>query len=295
MMFLLTSLYWIQSPAESELWGGSSGPAMPDEVSLQPDVVYARYGERKLSLDIYRSRNFPGPRPAILVIRGGGWLSTDHKWLGFVAGELAARGFVAASVEYRNSGEAQYPGAVDDVRTAVRWLRENARRLDITPGRLGAVGMSTGGYLALMLTRDAPGSRVQAVAALAPVSHLGLHVLRRNNAWRERHPGQTPFWNPVTSFMRVSPSDSPRVWIQASPAEGVEPESPALLLVQGTADPVVAQEQTFLMARRYRLAGNPVELKWIPGAPHAFWLRPSQWPAWIDQVSAFLTEHLVQP
>src|SRR5438105_1233014 len=65
--------------------------------------------------------------------------------------QLARRGYVAALVDYRLAPRAQFPAAVHDVKTAVRWLRANAARLGVDPDRIGVTGQSAGGTLALLL------------------------------------------------------------------------------------------------------------------------------------------------
>ena len=52
----------------------------------------------------------------------GNWVSQT-----FVNAFLAA-GYAAASVNYRLSGQAHFPAQIQDVKTAVRWLRAHAAR-----------------------------------------------------------------------------------------------------------------------------------------------------------------------
>ena len=288
-------LFAAPAPAQRERWGGPAGPPVPAGIHQQMDLVYAEYGGRAMRMDLYGPADRSGLRPGVLVIRGGGWLSTDKAWLGFVAAELAARGFMASSMEYRSSEEAKHPGAVHDVAAAIHWMRSHGSDVGIDPQRLGILGMSTGAYLALTQAVAPTGPEVQAVAALAPVSHLGLHKLRKTRWWQLRHPEQPADWDPVTAFMGSTPEQAPRQWIAASPAETVLPSGPPLLLVHGSLDPVVAMEQSFLMARRSRLAGNQAELVILPGAPHAFWLMPEYWPEWLDRVGRFFRSHMSTP
>ena len=122
-------------------------------------------------------------RPAIVVIHGGGWLEGDKssfstlKTPGNILG-FAKLGFVAVTINYRLSGEAPYPAALDDCRCAVRWLRAHADKYHIDPNQIGAWGNSAGGHLALLLgmTERPPGgadrepypdlsSRVQSVVS----------------------------------------------------------------------------------------------------------------------------------
>lgn len=101
---------------------------VPATVRVVHDVVYADYGARRLKLDVYLppASGQRGTVPGVVVVRGNGWRSGDKEGFGFIAGQLAREGFVAASIEYRTSAEAKFPAAVHDVKAAVRWIRANA-------------------------------------------------------------------------------------------------------------------------------------------------------------------------
>ena len=98
------------------------------------------------------------PRPAIVVIHGGGWLEGDKSSFSTPKNrppgniiDFAKLGFVAATINYRLSKEAPFPAALHDCKCAVRWLRANAEKYQIDRDSIGAWGNSAGGHLALML------------------------------------------------------------------------------------------------------------------------------------------------
>src|SRR6185312_15847831 len=70
-------------------------------------------------------------------------------WPGVLA-SVAGRGYVVASVEYRLSGEARFPAAIQDVKAAIRWLRTHASQYGIEPRRAVIWGGSAGGQLAAL-------------------------------------------------------------------------------------------------------------------------------------------------
>src|SRR6185295_4740813 len=90
------------------------------------DLTYESLaGFRPLRLDLYRPASTSTPHPLVLYIHGGGWTSghTRHSgafenWPAVLAA-IAARGYVIASVEYRLSGEAPFPAAIQDVKAAI--------------------------------------------------------------------------------------------------------------------------------------------------------------------------------
>jgi acetyl esterase/lipase len=120
-------------------------------VRVIPDLVYARYGKRSLLLDLYlpmkaEKRALPG----VIVVRGGGWMVNDRKRFAHIASALAERGLAAASIEYRNADGAAFPGAVQDVKAAVRWMRANSKTYGISPEAIGTLGGSSGAHMALL-------------------------------------------------------------------------------------------------------------------------------------------------
>jgi beta-lactamase class D len=238
-------------------------------VRIVPDIVFARYGSRLLRLDLYLPIGTNEAVPGVIVIRGGGWLVNDRAEFAPIASALAERGVAAASIEYRTADEAPYPGAVQDVKAAIRWMRANARLYGISPVAIGTLGGSSGAHMALLAgitnDRDLEGSggndsvstSVQAVVAMAAPTDLS----RLDGGGRRV----------VTQFLRASRAQKPELWAQASPMNHIRANGPSVLLIHSTTDESVLPEQSSRFAELYRKAGSPVELVLIQKAPHAFW------------------------
>jgi len=232
-------------------------------------IVFARYGKRALRLDLYLPADRKEAVPGVIVIRGGGWMVNDRKESAHVGSALAERGVAAASIEYRIADEAAFPGAVQDVKAAIRWMRANAKLYGISPDVIGTLGGSSGAHMALLAAisndHDLEGnggnnnisSRVQAVVAMATPTDL----LRLNTGGR----------SVVARFLHASPSQNPKLWARASPINHVKAGGPSVLLMHGTADENVLPEQSSTFADLYRSAGGQVELVLLQKAPHPFW------------------------
>ncbi len=95
-------------------------------------------------------------RPLVVFVHGGGWWTANQRaasaFLDFpaVLANLAQRGYVVASIEYRLSGEAPFPAQLLDLQEAVRFLRANAARFGIDPAKVALWGMSAGAQLAAL-------------------------------------------------------------------------------------------------------------------------------------------------
>mgnify|MGYP000354464267 FL=1 len=96
--------------------------------------------KRDLKMDLIYPED-PGRKyPCIVWICGGAWLEMDKSaHLAYLAG-LARSGFVVASVEYRTSNEAKFPKQLEDVKSAIRYLRAHADRFCIDPEHFGVMG-----------------------------------------------------------------------------------------------------------------------------------------------------------
>ena len=220
--------------------------APPDDVTLHYNLRYREGASKSWVLDLALPKGeATAPRPAIVVIHGGGWIEGDKSSFSTPNNrppgniiDFARLGFVAATINYRLAGEAPFPAALHDCRCAVRWLRANAKKYEIDPERIGVWGNSAGGHLALLLAMldeqteladDGPhrehSSRVQAAASDSGPIDLAYQF--------QQHRLETV----VGRFLGGPPdADRAAAYKLASPSEHVSPELPPLLLIYGAAD-----------------------------------------------------------
>src|SRR5256884_8989955 len=120
-------------------------------VTVKPDVTYRTVDGEQLGLDVYQPAKKGQNRPAVVVVHGGGWTQGDKALFAQQSNQLAQRGFVAFSINYRLAPAHPYPAAVDDVEAAVAWVRTHAKEYGVDPKRVGALGGSAGGHPVGML------------------------------------------------------------------------------------------------------------------------------------------------
>ena len=85
-------------------------------------------------------------RPCVVYVQGSAWMTQEVYFnLGMLA-RLAARGYVVALVQYRESSLAHFPAPVRDARNAVRFMRSNAQEYGIDCDRVALMGDSSGGH-----------------------------------------------------------------------------------------------------------------------------------------------------
>ncbi len=129
----------------------AAGPALAapsyDRIDKET-VVYASPGGKDLVLDLYLPQGARRPLPVIVFLHGGGWSGGTRTTGPDFRRFFARDGFAMASIEYRLTPAGVFPNSVEDVKTAIRWLRANAGRYGLDSRRIGLWGTSAGGTLA---------------------------------------------------------------------------------------------------------------------------------------------------
>jgi acetyl esterase/lipase len=125
--------------------------AAPYDVE-EKDATFARPQGQDLLARIYRPIGEPAaPLPALVDVHGGAWTRGDHATDGLPCRAMAACGVVVVSLGFRQGPDHKHPAASADVAAGVRYVRVHARQLGVDPARVGIMGSSSGGHLALLM------------------------------------------------------------------------------------------------------------------------------------------------
>jgi len=288
---------------------GAGAPYGADRKTL----VYATPGDKELLLDLYLPQGAPGPLPVILFVHGGGWFAGSRITGPDFRRFFAQEGFAMASFDYRLVPGVTFPTPVEDVKTAVRWLRAHAAEHGLDAGRIGLWGTSSGGQLASVAALAPAGtfegeeyadqsSAVQCVLdAYGPTDFLVMDaqaVAERPNL-QPLHPELAkvaPTSNirsagaPRGGALGISISHSdpqspesrllgapvltvPEKAKAANPVTYVRPGAPPFLIMHGLADATVAHGQSVLLYEALAAQGNEVTLRLVDGLQHTFFNR----------------------
>ena len=259
-------------------------PERPEGVRAFTDLVYREVGGRRLRLDVYLPNDPPVDpkrgRPVLLAIHGGGWRGGDKGDYGRSLAPLARHGLVVVAVEYRLSGPGvpSWPGNLEDIREAVRWVRSHALDYGIDSDRVAVIGSSAGGHLALMLGTTPGGApaRVRAVIDFyGPTDLRALYALR------------TPVDQAIRMLLGGTPETVPARYDAASPLRHVAPGAPPVLIVHGLADLLVPLDQSRSLAEALQKAEVPHRLLTVADARHGFGLKAGTRDL-IPEILAFL-------
>lgn len=300
MTRVLRELAWSIAIVALCVWTGFA--AESEAQALPPDgfvfVANIPYGvaSKAQRLDILYPPHAARPLPAIVHIHGGGWYAGGKGGETTLAmlSRFAEAGFVALSIDYRLSGEATFPAAIEDCKQAVRWLRAHAKDYNVDPDRIGAIGGSAGGHLSAMLAVTRPedgfdrnGRYLEfssAVQAAVPV--CGPMDLRAPLA-PERYPDDDPVVVRFLDGPLVKKSEEAR---RASPIAYGRTDLPPILLVHGDSDNRVVLSQSQSFSNALSAVGAPHELLVVEGGGHGMGIARDE--AMLARIVAFFRSHL---
>lgn len=258
------------------------------------DVSYLPDENPRHRLDVYTPLSAEDV-PVVVFMHGGSWAFGDKSLvnpdgpLGQYTDFLLGNGYAVASVNYTLVGGGTFPVQVQDVKSALGYLRDNAEFFGIDPDRMVMMGDSAGGHLALMVgtSRGDPamshdGRTGQDAGVRAVVSFYGPSDATKY--WDDRLAsgcdlGVTgPRSSMGTLLGGIDPVDPANFNAarSVSPALRVDSHVPPTLMLHGTGDCVVAWGQSLRMAQSLNQAGIDEELIVVPGIGHShpdFWNR----------------------
>lgn len=225
------------------------------------DSIAASRGTDSLHLDFYPAKSNPNA-PVVIMVHGGSWQSGARTDLPELNGFLTGLSYAVASVSYRFAPTYPFPAALEDVRTALRFLRNKSVELGIDTTRVVLAGRSAGGQLALLAaytTRD-PGIK-GAIGLYAPA----------DMTWGYNHPSNPRVLNSTAAleaYLNGSPATAEIRYLDASPFAFAPATGIPTLLLHGAHDELVSVIQSRRLDRRLTLYGVPHFFLELPWATH---------------------------
>jgi acetyl esterase/lipase len=256
---------------------------------VNANITYLTASGVELKLDVYRPRSTSAPLPTAVLLHGGGYrIQSTKEAFALNVIPWLQMGWNAINVEYRSSGVALAPAAVEDVRCALRWVTQNAKQYNIDPNRIVITGASAGGHLASIggmipesagLDRRCPGREPIKVAAI--ISWYG--VFDYTTLVEDPTRDYAVSWiGPQANRMDVARLVSPMTYVRAG--------LPPTMHIHGDADMTVPYDQGVREIEALKKVGVPAELVTIPGGGHGNFPRDQVLRAW-TAIDAFLTKN----
>lgn len=268
---------------------------MRAQTASESDVTFGNHAQGPLTGTLYRPAG--AALAAVVEVHGGGWTSGDRTSNVAIARHLARNGIAVLSVDFRMPPAARYPETVADVAAGLRWMLTHSADVGTTPDRVGLLGTSSGGHLALLLAlrpRDeryagpAMGGEPDLAVRFAvlgwPVNDpLARYQMVRDRADTRLRDAHHAFWAGEAEMAEGSPYDIVR--------RGDAQQLPSLLILQGTNDDNLTPDMQQRFVAAYEERGGRVELEIYEGQPHSFISRDPEAPAAraaLERMTAFI-------
>ena len=240
---------------------------------IKPEkILYKNAKEGELNLFVYKPSEFDIKKKysCIVFFHGGGWNSGNPEQFDRQSRYFASRGMVAVSVEYRirNVHGTSPIQAMEDAKSAIRFIRSNAKLLSIDSNKIAAAGGSAGGHLA------------------AVAGNIDLFDNSNEDLTISSKPNLLILYNPVLHNGRKWPwIDNPS---NASPYENISKGAPPTIILTGTEDKIVPVELIKSYKKRMESIGSRCDLILYEGAEHAFFNRGDDFIDTVFQTDIFL-------
>ena len=259
-------------------------PALPPAVRAAHNITYCTPASRPLQLDIFypKAKRKQG-YPAVMFIHGGGWRSGDRSQHIPMAQQLAARGYVTITAEYRLSTEALYPAAVHDLKAAIRWLRASAGQYSIDTTRIAVWGFSAGGQLAALVGTTNGDKALEGSVGSPSHSSSVQAIVDVDGTLAFLHPESSdsqPSDKPTAAeyWFGASPTEKPALWQQAAALNHVTPQTPPIVFINSAIERMHAgREDMIKQLDAYHIYHETLT---FPDSPHTFplfnpWFEPT--------------------
>jgi acetyl esterase/lipase len=271
-------------------------PLQGQKVLVEKGIVYFSRDGLSLMLDLARPADQRGVEPAVIFLPGNGWgrwwgPEFDRRQFSYAIEDTAESGYVAIAIDYSPTSikdgsktKFPFPTQIYDVKNAIRWVRANANRYGIDSEKIGLVGWSSGGQLALLAGLTRPQDNldgdikngeyrcdVQAVVSIGAIADM-------KKAYAESGDRRDTF----EALLGGSPAAVPEKYRIASVVTYVRGDSPPILSIMGEND---YPSQAELLDRKMKEVGATHTLVLVPAMGHAnAWSNP--------QVLPFFDKHL---
>jgi acetyl esterase/lipase len=267
------------------------------DFTVRKNIAYAGNTNPRQTLDLYTPKKAsPNPRPLLVYIHGGGWEGGSKNDAGMLPAMITDGEFIAASIGYRLTNEANWPAQIHDCKAAIRWLRANAAENGIDATRIAVFGISAGGHLVSMLgtTGDGPkdiegdlGAHVGVSTAVSCVINFCgpanfLTIADKGSIISVEEPGTA-----ITKLLGGPLSQKKAEAVSASPVTYITKNDPPFLHIHGTKDNLVPYSQALEFDAALEKAGVPSTLLTGEGGPHVFFSKPL-----MGHMKTFLAKHL---
>ncbi|MEP1216650.1 MAG: alpha/beta hydrolase [Marinobacter sp.] len=237
-----------------------------------------------LQADLYLPESSQ-PRPAVLLVHGGGWERRSRADMAWIAESLASRGFAVLNIDYRFAPEHTFPAQLYDLQVAMNWLGREADNYRLDRDAISAFGFSSGAHLVSLMALVAEsrhplnqpygGRYARPVAVVAGGLPADLRAFGSGKLIRQ--------------FLGGGQENIPGIYQAASPITHISTGAPPFFLFHGAQDMLVPVSQA--KEFRARLTDHGVEselyLMYLRGHVTSFLTAGNA----VEKAAEFLVRH----
>ncbi|WP_242092888.1 alpha/beta hydrolase [Aestuariivivens sediminicola] len=244
-------------------------PLVSNKIKIKENRVYKKVNQTKLRLDLYLPKsNIKNQRfPLVLLIHGGGWLTGQKENQRVMAQHLALHGYIAVTASYRLGLEAPYPAAVIDLKDALVWLRQHAKKYKIHTGQISVLGTSAGGQLATLIGVTPNSERFEPDTSVSEVVQAIINI---DGIVSFIHPEAYQEGAMASIWLNGTRESNWKNWKEASPLEYVNENAPPMLFINSSQDRFHAGRDDLISILKNHDIYNEVHT--LEDSPHSFWL-----------------------
>ncbi len=210
-------------------------------VKVEKNVTTGKGGDTELHVDIYRPPSGTEKRMALVHFHGGGFVGGNKESLAQRVMPITTRGYLSVTAQYRLGKGVTWLDQMADAATQFQWAKAHMSELGVD--RVGVVGYSAGGYLALYTA-----SRKELGAAACVAFYAAPEVARA-----------------------VMPPGSDDAALHATNVrDRIQSGYPPTVMHHGLADVTVAPENSLKTLEVLRAAKVASELHTYANVPHVF-------------------------
>ena len=254
------------------------GWPLPSTVAIHENLELSPFPP--LHADLLSPRTQKHPLPAVVWLHGGGWRWGNRRQAMERLFLLVEAGFVCIPVDYRLTDSAIFPAQLEDVKTAVRWVVNNAVDLGVDAARIALFGGSAGGHLGLLAALSGTPDIAAVVAAFPPTDLLTLDEFPEGVESVMEHHTADSCEGRLLGGAVADQQDKAR---QASPIHHIRADAPPCLLLHGELDAYVSVHQSRQMTKAMTEAGCDVTYREFPKGGHSAREFPADWVVGIQR------------
>lgn len=248
------------------------------------DIVYNQEKNRALHLDAFISKK-QELNPAVIMIHGGGWRSGNKKQMQVMGQKIASKGYSCFAIEYRLSLEAKYPQAIYDVKNAIKFIKDNAKRFHVDPNKMAILGCSSGGQMAALIGTTNGDLTLEDTLNKSKSTATVHAIIDVDGILAFKHP-ESEEGEMAAFWLNGTYEENPTNWENASPLTHTNKSTPPILFINSSLDRFHAGRDDMIAILNQNTIYN--EVKTIQNSPHSFWY----FNPWFEETIEYTTQFL---